>query len=313
MSPPVFVAGLDRLSLALEAPLLKREGHLVIEHASGKALAAALPGSGVRLVILGTRLPEPIPELIARIRGDTASRGVSIVVLVPSSEGAESDDALRMAGANAVLRRPLDMAVLEAWLSKLLVVPRRVQVRVPVQGRVVGLPRVEGSEGFEGLTRNISVNGLLLASPDRLPTGPDVELDVWLDEAPQRIRALGRIVREASEIAWPYLGYGVEFLFVPPSSLEAIQTLVAQGLGPPATGVPSEVPRAPLIHSTIGRTPWIYELLEPVPAPEGWMVEIRRAPRDRWRPGSAGPFYVVAADSRGAALEEARAFVRRHG
>ncbi len=42
-------------------------------------------------------------------------------------------------------------------------------------------------------------------------------------------------------------------------------------------------------------------------------AEIRRAPRQSWRPGSAGPFFVVAAPSREIALREAREFVTRHG
>jgi len=67
------------------------------------------------------------------------------------------------------------------------------------------------------------------------------------------------------------------------------------------------------IHSTLAREDWIYEIRQPLPAEQGWEAEIRRAPRQSWRPGSAGPFYVVAAGSPEVALREARDFVTRHG
>ena len=36
----------------------------------------------------------------------------------------------------------------------------------------------------------------------------------------------------------------------------------------------------------------------------GWQVEIRRGPREHWRPGKAGPFYVVLGSSPEAAYQE---------
>jgi hypothetical protein len=57
----------------------------------------------------------------------------------------------------------------------------------------------------------------------------------------------------------------------------------------------------------------VYEIREPVESEQGWEAEIRRAPRETWRPGIAGPFFVVAAASPAIALREARAFVGRQG
>ena len=117
-----------------------------------------------------------------------------------------------------MLRRPLDRARLETWLAKLLIVPRRVDARIPVQGHVVGTPRSTEAVHFFGLTRNLSVNGMLLASPVPLPATPDLDLEFNIPGVIARLQALGRVVREAGEVEWPYLGYGVEFLFVPPDS-----------------------------------------------------------------------------------------------
>jgi CheY-like chemotaxis protein len=310
MLPPVFVAGLDVRSLVLEASVLRRDGHVVEDVASGRELLGALPGSGVRLVVLGPNLPDlPLTELIRRIRRDPEARNISILTLVPAAEPAGLDGAALEAGSNAVLRRPLDTARLDAWVAKLLSVPRRIQARVPVHGQVVGTPREKPSEHFVGLSRNLSVNGMLLASPVRLAEGPDVELTMTMPRTTP-LHALGRVVRDAPEVAWPYLGYGIEFLYLPDDTLDALVSLVNRETPPPPE---PEADERHAIHSTLRREGWIYELLEPMPTADGWQVEIRRSPRESWRPGRGGPFYVVSGVSRAVALESAREFVSRHG
>jgi hypothetical protein len=66
-------------------------------------------------------------------------------------------------------------------------------------------------------------------------------------------------------------------------------------------------------HSTLRRDAWVYEIQEPVRREHGWYVEIRRSPRDAWRPGEAGPFYVVDGPTADAALKGAREFVQKFG
>jgi hypothetical protein len=79
---------------------------------------------------------------------------------------------------------------------------------------------------------------------------------------------------------------------------------------------PPEAPRplwAPdAVHSTVRRDDWIYELTDPLRFEGGFLVEIRRALRGDWRPGSS-PFYVVQGATASAALEAARSFVQEHG
>ena len=307
MPPPVLVAGLDGRSLLLETPVLRRTGHVVEEKPGARALIAAIAESDARLVVLGSRLPDlALPDAIHRIRSSNATRHISVLVLLPMSEPSELDRLAMEAGANAVMRRPFDQGRLDSWIAKLLSVPRRIDARVPVQGQVVGTPTAAAVGHFFGLSRNLSVNGMLLASPTRLDEHPDVELEFNLPGKGGVLRALGRIVREAREVSWPYLGYGVEFLFVPPDSLAAISRLV--------TGRSLLAPRSsPAIHSTVRRDVWVYEILDPIPHAEGWQSEIRRAPRDGWRPGRGGPYYVVEGRSREETLAQARAFILRHG
>jgi CheY-like chemotaxis protein len=307
MPSRLLVAGLDARSLILAAPVLQRDHHLVEEKPSASALLEDLAGQGARMVVLGPRLRDlDLAETIRLIRATPPMRRVSILVLLPPEEGPERAEEVTSAGANAVLRGPLDEHHLEDWLAKLLAVARRVEARVPVQGQVVGTPLPASGVHFFGVTRNLSTRGMLLASPVRLPqAASDLELQFSLPQA-EALRALGRVVREAQEVPWPYLGYGVEFVFVPPDSQMAIDRLVR--LGGPESQDPSHG-----IYSTLRRDDWVYEILEPIRRPDGWQTEVRRAPRQLWRPGTAGPFYVVEGASREGVLREAVAFALGHG
>ena len=311
MPASVVVAGLDGRSLLLEAPVLQRERHAILEVVSGRAVVEEVVRSGARLVVLGARLPDmELPEAVRRIRASALARHASILALLPAGDPSGLEDEVRAAGANAALRRPLDPTQLEAWIAKLIAVARRVETRVPVQGRVVGTPRHREDAHFYGLSRNLSVTGMLLASPVRLAEGPDLELEFDLPGGAPGLQALGRVVRQAGEVAWPYIGYGVEFLYLPAMSFDAIVDLVSRGgLIPPA--IPPDTTHG--IHSTVRREAWVYEILEPVRHDETWHAEIRRAPREAWRPGEAGPFYVVEGPSPEKALREARDFLVRLG
>lgn len=307
MPSRLLVAGLEARSLILEAPLLQRERHLVEERCSAREVLQDLAATGARLIVLGGRLPDlSVAETIRRIRASSVIRHVSILVLVPAREPRDVDQACREAGGNAVLRRPFDRFTLESWIAKLLMVPRRVDARIPVEGQVVGTPHGEEIVHFFGLTRNLSANGMLLASPIRLLGQPDLDLDFHLHDVPVRLKALGRVVREAPEVPWPHLGYGIEFLVVPPETQVTLARLVEDHLG--SLTITGHLG----IHSTLARDEWVYEILEPLPHDNMWQAEIRRAPRKLWRPGSAGPLYVVEGSSREGALRAAGDFVRRY-
>jgi len=311
MPSSLLVAGLDARSLLLEAPVLQRDRHLVQERNNARDLLREIVPTGARLVVLGTELPDlSLPDAVRRIRGSAATREVSVLAILPASATKEIEEETRRAGANAVLRRPVDRPTLEAALAKLLIVPRRVVARVPVSGQVVASSRHIGGAHFCGLTHNLSVNGMLLASPLRLADAPDLDLEFVLPGVRARLRALGRVVREAPEVAWPFRGYGVEFLFVPEESHTTLALVVSGALRPAPGDIALPDPNHG-IHSTVSSQDWVYEIREPVEGEQGWEAEIRRAPRESWRPGRAGPYFVVAAASPAIALREAREFVGR--
>jgi CheY-like chemotaxis protein len=306
----VLAAGLDARELRLEVRFLQRDPALVTEALSARDLLDAVAREDASLVVLGTRLPDaPIEEVIRRIREGPAGQRASILALIPASDTAGLEGTVLGAGANAALRRPLEHFVLESWVAKLLDVPRRVLARIPVHVQVVGSRKSAPGEHFYGLSRNLSVHGMLLASPVRIEA-EDLDLEVDLPEPEGRIRVLGRIAREAPEVGWPYMGYGIEFLFLPEAGQRAIDRMVRREA--PLGGAKSLwAPEA--IHSTLRRDEWIYEVTEPARTESGFLVEVRRASRAGWRPGQASPFYVVQGETARGALDSAREFVRRHG
>jgi hypothetical protein len=312
VSGRILAAGVDARELRLEVRFLQRTADLVQEVLSARELFDALTREGAVLVVLGPRLPDvPLVETIQRIREGAASRRVSILAMIPAGEPPGTEGVVLAAGANAALRRPLDRFVLESWVAKLVEVPNRVRTRIPVHVQVVGSRKGGGAGGghFYGLSRNLSVHGMLLASPVRIDA-EDLDLEIDLPEAEGRVRVLGRIAREAPEVGWPYVGYGIEFLFLPEAAQRVIDRLVRRE-------APPEPPRslwAPgAIQSTVRKDEWIYEITEPARTESGFLVEIRRGGREGWRPGRASPFYVVEDQSPAAALEAAREFVKQHG
>ncbi|MGE5126017.1 MAG: PilZ domain-containing protein [Betaproteobacteria bacterium] len=306
----VFAAGLDARELRLEVPFLQREPGLLFEAATGGELLQAVERFVPELVVVGTRLvDETAVEVVKRLRAAADGRRLSILAVVRVDDLPGSEGELLAAGANAALRRPLDRFVLESWIGKLVDVPRRVRARIPVHVQVVGSRHSAPGEHFYALSRNLSLHGMLLASPVRIEAS-DLDLELDLPEPEGRLRALGRVAREAPEVGWPYVGYGIEFLYLPDSGRRAIGRMVRrEGTSDVARGL--WAPGA--IHCTLRRDQWIYELTEPARTDKGFLVEVRRAGRDDWRPGRAAPFTVVRGDGALATLEAAREFVRRHG
>jgi hypothetical protein len=311
MRPKILAAGVSVAELRLEVRFLQREPELVREAATTAELHDALNDPAIALVVLGPGAANewPAAELVPAIRGGPAGGRVSVLAVVRIEDPVGTEGVLLAAGANAALRRPLDRFVLESWMGKLLEVPRRVIARIPVHVQVVGSRRSSPGEHFYGLSRNLSLHGMLLASPVRIEA-EDLDLELDLPEPEGRVRLLGRIVRDAPEVGWPYVGYGIEFLFLPEAGQRAISRMVRRDA--PTEARPSLwAPGA--IHSTVRRNAWIYEITEPARTDSGFLVEIRRAPREDWRPGRSSPYSVVRADEARAAIDAARAFVRQHG
>ncbi len=306
MPAKILAAGIDARELRLEVRFLQREPELVEEAGASRDLIELIEHASPQLLVLGGTLASP--GFVRHIRGGDAGRRLSLLTIVPAEEPPGTEGLLLEAGANAALRRPLERFVLESWIGKLLEVPRRVLARIPVHVQVVGNRRQAPGEHFYALTRNLSVHGTLLASPVRIEAA-DVDLELDLPEPEGHVRVLGRVVRDAPEVGWPYAGYGIEFLFLPEAGRTAIERMVGReaGVEPRSLWSPGA------IHSTLRIGDWIYEITEPARTESGYLVEIRRARREDWRPGRSTPCHVLVSPNARAALAAASDFVRCYG
>ena len=280
------------------------------EALSARELFDAVAREEASLVVLGPRLPDvPIEEAIRRIREGPAGQRASILVLIPASDPVGTEGVVLGAGANAALRRPLERFVLESWVAKLLDVPRRVLARIPVHVQVVGSRKSAPGEHFYGLSRNLSVHGMLLASPVRIEA-EDLDLEIDLPEPEGRVRVLGRIAREAPEVGWPYMGYGIEFLFLPEAGA-ARDRPHGEARDAARAGEEPLGSRGHPLDAAARRV----DLRDHRARADGQRLPGRGPPRvpRGLAPRAGEPLLRRAGESARGALDTAREFVRRHG
>jgi CheY-like chemotaxis protein len=105
-------------------------------------------------------------RLCARIRSDAELKYVSIILICDDDGNNVSQ--CQEAGANVVLRRPLEPGMLLWRTSELLVIPQRKDMRVLLRVSVTGN---EGNTPFFGLSLNIGLSGMLFETDRVLKRG----------------------------------------------------------------------------------------------------------------------------------------------
>jgi len=145
--------------------------------------------------------------LVAQLRQDPLTRGISIVVLA-RGDFDTSEVALLEAGANAILRLPPG----PDWddrLQRLIHVPVRRAARFDVNVQMDSGFEVAG-QVFPVTALNLSVNGMLVESSQRLHVGDDVQFAFRLPESEAVVAGMGTVVREGG----PASHFGVELTHV---------------------------------------------------------------------------------------------------
>lgn len=178
--------------------------HDIERHQAARLEEARMMAVAARpsLVVVDRDMPRS-DKLVAQLREDEATRALSIVVLARGDFDPVEVEFLE-AGANAILRIPAG----PDWddrLVRLMQVPARKEVRLPVQFAVEGVPGNGGSL-FPALAVNLSFSGLLLESHLSLAIGDEVGLLFRLPNALGPVSAMGRVVRQAAPTQ-----FGVEF------------------------------------------------------------------------------------------------------
>ena len=146
------------------------------------------------IIVVDERLPNAA-NVVAQLREDPLTRTVSIVVLA-RGDFDPSEVAFLEAGANAILRLPPG----SDWddrLVRLIHVPTRRAARIEVNVRIDSGFAVAG-ESIPVTALNLSVTGMLVASPHPLHVGDDVLFAFSLPGDSHVISGTGTIVRQAN-------------------------------------------------------------------------------------------------------------------
>ena len=259
--------------------------------------------------MLGTRLAgPPIVETVRRIRALPPTRGVSILAIVPAGEALRARGRPRRRGSQrraAPARRagPPRVVDRQAPLGARAASSRGFRS----QGEVVGSTRSGPAGHFFGLTLNLSVHGMLLASPLRMEPGTRPRPRV----PPARRRAADPRARAASFVRrprspGPTSATAIEFLYVPPDGTRShrqTSSSARRRCRSPRRLAPRHDPARTLgVRDRRARAAM---------RPDSSSRSAAR-PGTSGVPGNAGPFYVVEGASPEAALgERPVAFVHR--
>jgi hypothetical protein len=199
--PTALICSQADLELELGQTLLWRrdfERHSVggLEEALMLALAAR-----PAVVLVDRDLPRSA-KLVAKLRADPATRGLSIAVLARGDFDPGEIELLE-AGANAILRIPPG----PDWddrLTPLLQVPIRKDIRIAVQFDVEASAR---GPAVPALALNLSAHGMLMESHVALAVGDELSVTFLLPGDAVPVTCGARVVRQAAATQ-----YGVGFL-----------------------------------------------------------------------------------------------------
>lgn len=176
------------------------------------------------IVALGDR--EAAEAFARRIRGDQLTRSCGLVVLVSSVLPPE-EESLIGAGASAVLAGRVDPFLWNPTLQKLLRVPARREVSIPVRLWVWFRLSPE-EEPARGLVLNVSANGMLVEA-ERLvdvEKGTKLEAEFKLPGSFQPLNVVARVAWGAgSGEGRPR--FGIEFLNLDGDVRDRIQAFVS--------------------------------------------------------------------------------------
>lgn len=221
----VLVVGSRDLSPDLGRTILWSDG---IERIIADSPAAALEVAQAfvpSLVVVEAESAAGDGGLVRRLRESAGTRRASIVVLVRDS-GPGSEDFVK-AGANLILKTPVDPEEWNGQIESLLGIPRRVRIRYAVEFARSG--NGEPSSGrIKATGLDISVHGMLLVTSLPLHRGAVLELDVKLHASEPGFRATGVVVRAHGRDP---VHAGIRFVNIPGDAVHQIRNLLSS-VGP---------------------------------------------------------------------------------
>jgi CheY-like chemotaxis protein len=168
-----------------------------------------IDGSDLRQATSVLRLLRQAPE----------TQGTSLAVVTSTTYSTADEDALRRAGANAVLTGPVDESLWDWRLEALLSLPRRREFRVPVTFTVWSEAGA-ASPPTAGVGLNVSLRGLLLESIQPQDVGATLDLTIQVPQGAP-IEGVGRVVWATRSAGRCHAG--VEFVNLPGDGRERLR------------------------------------------------------------------------------------------
>ena len=207
MSLTALILAPEPLDAELADTVLWRQNVERYEAMSVEQARHLASGGRPDILIVDERMPNA-PAVVAQLRRDPLTRGVSIVALA-RGDFEPAEIAILEAGANAILRLPPG-ADWDDRLERLIHVPLRRAARFSVHVQIDSRLEVAGRI-FPATALNLSVNGMLVESGQGgLRVGDDVQFAFRLPQSEDVVAGMGTVVREGG----PPGRFGVELTHV---------------------------------------------------------------------------------------------------
>lgn len=215
----VIIAEPILLAVDKSNTLFGRGGIAVSSAGTAEDIIALHRANKADLIITDFELPVMDgAQLCSFIRQDPALRDVSLIVAC-EGDGPFQERCLK-SGANTVVTKPVDPFELFTHVAELLVIPQRQDMRAVLHVSAAGR---EETSPFPGMSRNISISGMLLEADRKLQKGE--RLACSIDISGRGIAIECEVVRvEKSSISG--YRYGVRFLNLDAKSLIIIDQFV---------------------------------------------------------------------------------------
>lgn len=219
------------LQAILQSSFLCREGFELALAASGTEAFAAIEADDLALAVLFADTDFGGEECCRRVKSDPLLRSTPILLVAGLS--AQEQSRCRMAGADAVVSRPLHATEVLRAICALLQIVDRAGPRIPV--RMVLRCGPAPLDLRSGCALDLSAGGLFVETNKLLPVGTVIHIELPLPDLEQLQQIQGRVawVNHPEWVKKPKLpaGMGIQFLSLDELTETALAKLLATKLG----------------------------------------------------------------------------------
>jgi uncharacterized protein (TIGR02266 family) len=209
--------------VTLERTILERQDVTIVNGEHGAAAVAAARRAGPEVVVVDVAPPDLAGiETCRALKADGTTRAIPAVLVTPP----ERAGACRVAGANAVVFKPLAQEELLRAIGRFMALPERSAVRCPANLRFTF--RTERGETGQAFSRSLSSAGVFFKSDRPMALGSRLQLRFHLPGDEREISCAG-VVRhttpsEEAAVAGP--GFGVEFVEIASNDRARLEAFV---------------------------------------------------------------------------------------